>query len=361
MKKTLFLVPLAALALAACSNDEVTEQNTTQNQPKEIAFQAITQPGTRAAVDGTTFPTTLDMKVAAYQVEATGSSAGVYFDATTFKYQYVGGSSSGSGSYWGAETNAKYWPLTPAYINFLAIANANADNATGVTWGTNKADQVTIVMSENSSSQRDLMYAIGGAGVTQDGNTLTFPDKVDMEFKHAQAWIDFKVKAKTTVETAITVNSITLNGASYAGTYTVTHTNYDAKTSQSVAGAWSALGAKGKNSSDENTSVASEVASDATAIVVPGWSATALTANFATVGNGLMIVPDDAATDDFTSFTINYTYDSKTYEYTYTPASTQVEQKKHYIYEITFQLHEIYINPTVEDWADQSATSLTIQ
>lgn len=341
MKKSLFLIPVAALALAACSNDEVVEQNTTQNQPKEIAFQAITQPGTRAAVDGTAFPTTLDMMVTAYQVEATGGSAGVYFDATTFKYQYVGGSDSGSGSYWGGAT-AKYWPLTPAYINFLAIANANADNATGVTWGSNKADRVVIAMSDNSSAQRDLMYAIGNGEVTQSGNSLSFPGKVDMEFKHAQAWIDFKVKANSTVETAITINSITLTGAKYNGTYTVTHTAYNAKTGQGVAGAWSALG-------------------DAQNIAVPGWSATALTASFATVGNGLMIVPDDAATGDFTSFTINYTFDGKTYDYTYTPASTQVEQGKHYIYEITFRLHEIFINPTVTDWADQTATEIMYQ
>lgn len=348
MKKSLFILASAALVLAGCNNDVTLDENTAlagSNAQKEIAFSTLANTPKygprRAPIDGTTFPTTLDMKVAAYQVEATGGSAGVYFDATTFKYQYKGGSASGAGSYWGGET-AKYWPLTPAYINFLAVANANADNATGVTWGTNKADQVTIVMSDNSSAQRDLMYARGNGAVTQDGNTLTFPDKVDMEFKHAQAWIDFKVKAKTSVEEAITINSITLTGAKYNGTYTVTHTAYNAKTGQNVSGAWSDLGA-------------------AQNIAVPGWSATALTTSFATVGNGLLVVPDDnAETADFTSFTINYTFDEKTYEYTYTPASKNVDQKKHYIFEITFQLHEIFINPTVEDWADQSATPITI-
>ena len=344
MKKSLFLLATAALVLASCNNDvKIAENKTLSNEPQEIGFFPVTQnvkriaPVNRAAVDGTAFPTTLDMEVAAYQVEATGGAAGAYFDATTFKYQYKGGSASGSGSYWGG-TTARYWPLTPAYINFLALANANADNATGVTWGTNKADQVTIVMSDNSTAQRDLMYARGDGAVTQSGNTLAFPDKVDMEFKHAQAWIDFKVKANSSVETAITVNSITLTGAKYNGTYTVTHTGYNAKTGQSVAGAWTALG-------------------DAKNIAVPGWSATALTTSFVTVGNGLMIVPNDASTGDFTSFTIG----SKTYEYTYTPESTQVEQKKHYIYEITFQLHEIYINPTIVEWDDQTATAITIQ
>ena len=192
MKKSLFLISVAALAFAACTNYTTVEQNTV-NKPKEIAFSAFATPTTRAAVDGTTFPTGDAMMVTAYQVEATGGSAGVYFDATPFKYQYAGGSASGSGSYWGGNP-AKYWPLSPCYINFLAIANANADNATGVTWGTNKADQATIVMSDNSSAQRDLMYARGDGAVTQSGNSLSFPDKVDMVFKHAQAWIDFKVE-----------------------------------------------------------------------------------------------------------------------------------------------------------------------
>ena len=74
-----------------------------------------------------------------------------------------------------------------------------------------------------------------------------------------------------------------------------------------------------------------------------------------------MIVPDDTSADDFTSFTIAYSFDGKDYTYTYTPASKSVDQKKHYIYEITFQLHEIFINPSVEDWSDQSATAITIQ
>lgn len=343
MKKNLFFMAAALAFCFSCSNDATVEENNVAKQGKEIAFSAFATPNTRAAIDGTAFPTTLDMMVTAYQVSATGGSAGVYFDATPFKYQYAGGASAPAvnASYWGGDP-AKYWPLTPAYINFLAIANANADNATGVTWGANKADGVTIVMSDNSSAQRDLMYAIGNGAVTQSGNALTFPTKVDMEFKHAQAWIDFKVKAKTTVEEAIKINSIILTGAKYEGTFTVTHTNYNNNASQNVAGVWSALGA-------------------AKEIEVPGWTpATNLTSSFVTVGNGLMIVPDGTAADDFTSFTINYTYDGKNYAYTYTPSEKSVDQKKHYIYEITFQLHEIFINPTVEDWDDQSATAISI-
>jgi hypothetical protein len=332
MKKNLFFISVAVLALSSCNNDTVVDENLSANQPKEITFQAITTPTTRAAVDGTDFPTDVDMKVAAYQVEAEGGTAGEYFGATTF--------SKGT-TYWGA-TPAKFWPLTAAYINFLAIANANADNATGVTWTYPTDGKVAIVMSDNSSAQRDLMYAIGSGAVTQSTNALSFPAKIDMEFKHAQAWVDFKVKAKTDAETAITINSITLNGAVYEGKFTVTHTGYNANSSssQSVAGAWTDLGT-------------------AKPLAVPGWTAAALTTDFVTVANGLMIVPDDAVTSDMTGFTIDYTFDGKNYTYTYSDAKS-VDQAKHYIYEITFELHEVLVNPTVEDWADQSASSITV-
>lgn len=341
MKKSLFILAAAAVALASCSNDEVVSQNTTENQPKEIAFAPLAQKATRAAadtyqyaIDGTTFPTDLNMYVAAYQVEPTATN---YFAGTQFIYDNAGGTGASSG-YWGGAT-AKYWPLSPCYINFLAYANVTGSAAFN---GSNYASAAVITQTDNSSAQTDLMYATGNGEVTQSGNALTFPANVPMEFKHAQAWISFNVKAASSVETAITINSITLNGAKYAGTYTITYSNYNAKAAASVSGAWSSLGAA-KNQ------------------LVAGISSQALTTSFAAAGaNGIMIVPDDAATGDFTSFTINYTYDSKTYDYTFTPVNTNVDQGKHYIYNITFTLHEIFVSATVEDWADQTVNYVDV-
>lgn len=343
MKKFL-LIPVAALTFVACTSETIEFTDDAQ-QTREIAFAPLNQKATRAAdtyqyaIDGTTFPTDLNMYVAAYQVEPTATN---YFAGTQYIYNYAGGASASSG-YWGGAT-ARYWPLSACYINFLAYANvtgtANFD-------GTTPASAATITQSDNSSAQTDLMYAIGNGAVTQSGNTLTFPTKVDMEFKHAQAWMDFYVKANSTTETAITVNSITLKGAKYAGTYTITHTNYNANAGQTVSGAWSSLGG-------------------AADVAVPGWSsATALTTSLVHVGNGLMIVPDDnASTNDWTSFVVNYTFDGKTYDYEYTapaaPGAT-VEQAKHYVFNITFKLHEIFVQATVADWTDAAATNITIQ
>ena len=340
MKKLLFSV--AALAFCACSNDEVVSDSNAVVEPKEISFSPLAKPNTRAAadtyhyaIDGTTFPTDLNMYVAAYQVEPTTGdpASGVnYFEGTQFIYNNAGGTSASSG-YWGGAT-PRYWPLSPAYINFLAYANVTGSAAFDAT---NYASTAVITQIDNSSAQTDLMYAIGNGAVTQSGNTLTFPEKVDMQFKHAQAWMDFYVKAST--GGIITVNSITLKGAKYAGKYTITHTNYDAKTSQSVAGAWTELGA----------------AKEAT---VPGWTAAILTTAFVQVGKGLLIVPDDdTSTNDWTSFVVNYTLNGKTYNYEYTaptaPAAN-VDQTKHYVFNITFTTHEIFVAATVADWTDTS-------
>lgn len=335
MKKYLLLASVAALTFTSCSDQ--TAEFVGEQQAREISFAPVVKPTTRAAVDGTTFPTTLAMKVTAY--DATASTN--YFAATTFSY----GTSTWKGT--------KYWPFTPATINFLAIANANADNATGVTWGpssTNPTEQVQIVMSDNSTQQRDLMYACGTGTVTQTGtpaNTLNFPTNVPMQFKHAQAWVKFTVKAgDATSASAITVNSITLNSVSCNGTYLVTHTNWDqtkvardadASKNGSVAGVWSAYTPAG----------------NIVAVVAAGYSALSTSVqDYAS----LMVVPDQG----IASFTINYTIDGNTYDYTYTPASTALAQATKYTYNITLTLHEIEVAPTVADWTEGGPTDVSI-
>ena len=95
MKKNLFLIPVAALAFAACTNE--TTEYVGDTSPKEIAFKPIAQPSTRAAVDGTIFPD-VAMQVAAWDV----TNSRDFFTATTF---------TENATTW---KGGKYWPLSAA-------------------------------------------------------------------------------------------------------------------------------------------------------------------------------------------------------------------------------------------------------
>lgn len=336
MKKALILFSAAALALVSCAK----VQDVYTPESHEIAFQALTTPATRAAVDGTTFtPTT--MVVTAYDVTKTRE----FFAPTTF---------TKDATTW---KGGKYWPLSSAYINFWAYSELQASATPTLTWDATATTATwALVMTDNSSAQKDLMYAIGNGEVTQGGaapktpNTLTFPDNVPMTFKHAQAWVRFMADAYDTASGGkVTLTSITLNGAKYNGTYTITFTNFNDDESQSVAGAWGSLG-------------------DAASIAVPNWTPAIVAydsvGDGVYVGDGLLIVPDDnAATADFTSFTIAYTLDDNAYTYTYTPATAaaaNVDQAKKYTFKINFHLHEIEIAPDVTDWVEGGPTAVPI-
>lgn len=324
MKQSFIYLFAAVLALASCS--KVKDVYTGTPESREIAFSPLARPATRAAISDGTFPTTSTMKVAAYNVTAEAE----FFAPADFTY-------GNTGTLW---TGGKSWPLSPAVINFLAYAEFQGTTAT---WGTPSAASVALQMTDNSTAQKDLIYAIGTGTVTQSSNALTFPTSVSMSFLHAQAWISFNANAASGSGGRVTVNYIKLNGAKYSGTYTITMNNYNTD-SPSVSGAWSNLGA----APEEGVSISG-----------PG-SAIATTEGGTAIGNGLLIVPDPSNDADFTSFTINYTLDGKTYNYTYTPTSTNVLAGNKYIYNIVFSMHDIAISAAVAGWTTPDGINVNI-
>ena len=331
--KNLFLISAAALAFCACSNDEKIAENSASTQPQEIAFMPIAQPNTRAqySVTTTSFPDDNTMEVKAY---LTQPSAGGYFEKCTF--------SKGDGTTW---KGGKYWPLSDAKINFFAVSgyNLTVSHITIADALASATVNYTTANSYSQTTQSDIMYAFGRGEVTKTGNAIAFNggNAVSMQFKHALALVDFQVKGATSTETsAITVNSITLKDAKYNGTLTLTNTNASSESGEvTTAVSWSA---------DEAV----------TSVVVPGISSgTVITADYARIGNGLMIIPGTG----FTSFVINYSMNGNSYDYEYTPSpavsSTTANNK--YTYQITFKMHEIEIAPTVAEWTNTN-TPITI-
>ncbi len=327
MKKVLVLLSAAALVLVSCT--KVKDVYTGSPESRQIAFSPLAQPATKAPIADGTFPTTDTMKVAAYNVTAKAE----FFAPADFIY-------SNSGTLW---TGGKSWPLSPAVINFLAYSEFQGTTAT---WGTpSAASGVALQMTNNSVAQKDLIYAIGTGAVTQSNNALTFPTSVSMSFQHAQAWITFNANATAGSGDCVKVNYIKLNGAKYSGTFTVTMNNYD-KDSPTVSGVWSNLGS---------------ALADGVSIAGPESPiAYAASGNGTAIGNGLLIVPDGTDAGDFTSFTINYTLAEKTYNYTYTPSSTNVLAGNKYTYNIVFSLHDIAISAAVASWTTPDGINVNI-
>ena len=340
MKKHLYLFAAAAVALASCSSDDTIAENSSvsSNQQKEISLFAVNQKATRSTADGATFDTSYDIQVAAYDI----TNSREFFAEKTFSYV--------DADTW-KSTPATFWPLSATAISFLAYTELNPADASPVTW--TNTQTVVLKLKNNSSEQKDLMYACGYGAVTANGtNGLNFPTDVNMTFKHAQAWLAFTLNTDAASTGLIKVKSIKVNGAKYQGTYTVTHANWTSTTEgdHSVSGTWGDIevGFAGDNN-----------------VTVPGWSSTdqttALTTTPKTVGNGLLVVPNDVAESaDYTSFTITYELASKEYTYTYTPASLDLQQAKKYVFNITFKLHEIIIDPEVENWGSGSTTNIDV-
>ena len=157
-----------------------------------------------------------------------------------------------------------------------------------------------------------------------------------MAFKHAQSWLNFKVKASVA---GITITGITVHGGVYAGRATVTFDNYEYKYNDgshapTLSVAW------------DNFAAAKDASVHMTANHAVSNSA------YEAVGDGLIIVPQ---VDAFTGFTIYYTTaDSKAYSYTYTFADASEKPDfvagTQYIYHVFFNMHEIEIDASVANW-----------
>lgn len=332
MKKSLILFSVAALALVSCAK----VQDTYVGGPQEIAFNAITQPTTKAEVEGTVFPTGQDMYVAAYD-----ATKGVdFFAQTTFD-------EDGSTGKWKA-TPAKYWPMDAATINFLAYTGVPSGSYFHASPG--YAQSLEITLADNTSNQYDLMYACGRQSRARGASA----SDVAMNFKHAEALIKFTVKSAADYGSTLKLQSIVLTGAHYSGTYTVTHAGWNDDDNdpvvQAVSGLWSGVGTQDDVTRTPATADGWDVAGNAT-----------VTTTARQVGAGILVVPDDNdSTDDYTSFTINYTLDGNAYTYTYTPANLDVHQAKKYTFAITMTLNEIIIAPTVTDYVEENDNTVAV-
>lgn len=333
MKKHLYLFAAAAIALASCSSDDTIAENG-GNQQKEIAFTAISQKATRAIVSTATFPDNQEMYVTAYNT-ATSKD---YFTNITF---------DGDNTNKWTGNPAQYWPLSPTTLNFIGVTGIPKAN---ITWDSPTASAgASITWTHNGtladgSGMYDLMYATGQGTVAYGTgaavNQLIYGNNVAMAYNHALAQVAFRVKVYDDDYAGdIRITKIALDDMVTGATYTLSNSaNYDevAPAAQSASGVWA-------STTTANTDV-------------PGSNAFAssnMTESFQ--DNGAVVVPckDAAPTfNSFTGFKVYYTMNGSAGVYQYTPSAAEkvLTQGKKYIFDITFKLTEIKIDPSVTLW-----------
>ena len=346
MKKLFVFAASAMMVFASCTDNEIVYQNET---PQEISFFSVANKMTRAtqyAIDGTAF-THENMAVAAYLAAGTGVTTGDFFDGTTF--EKVGQAANFTGS--------KYWPIQASTLNFLAVAPVETgvstvfgSKASEVAPISNFAGKAVVTLTNNETNQYDVMYANATkAKANAQNEDLT----VDMEFQHALAWVNFTFKATSP---GITINNVTVNGANYNGTLTITNAGFNATTGMTLTPVWS----------NQSGLAAVEGVVPGKDVIIDNNQTKVLTieedeseSDIITWGKGLLVVPCTA-----TNFVINYSVtvgdDTHTYDYTYSTGLTWAMGKK-YNYNISMGLQEIQIAPTVSTWGTTDDTTVPIQ
>jgi hypothetical protein len=318
MKKFFFSI-LAVGALVACTKSEVKFDGET-----EIAFAPVSSVNTKVvgAIESTTYPTAENFLVWAYWQDVPAGSdknaftaATTYIDCKEFK--------NANNKLWKGAEKSYYWPKTGSLV-FACVSPADAPFMDGYKPSHTLAGEFTFnyANSNNTAETRDLLWANCAASYNE---ATAGVNGVPVEFRHALAWITFRVKGNGAAQGDYTINSLTLN--------------------QVMTGAHFKSAGNGSWES-HMTPLNYEVFTGSQAL-------TASLVDLETNPRGTLVIPQ-TQTADYTA-TLKYTNatgDNPINETIELKLGTAWEIGKHYIYEITFSPKEILIAPVVEDWVE---------
>lgn len=186
--KRFFFGAFGLLALASCSNDELTSVN---RDGDEIAFSVVTNSATRAA------------DVYCNNNKPSGFNVWATFNGQTYingdNVQYQGGK-------WVNTSGTRYWP--DGEVSFFA--HVNAGDAFNWNGGQPKIENFTV--GTDMATQQDLLYAVKTASKGTDG-------KAELNFRHALSQIVFQAK-NTNPNLYVEISGVSVCKVKNQGTFT---------------------------------------------------------------------------------------------------------------------------------------------
>lgn len=189
--KSFFFGAFGLLALASCSNDELTSVN---RDGDEIAFSVVTNPATRAA----------DVycnqnKPTSFKVWATYNNA-TYINGDQITYE---------NNKWVNKSGTRYWP-DGGEVTFYAQVNADDE----FKWNDGSNVQIeNFTVAANVTEQKDLLYAVKKQSKGEENNTAT------LNFRHALSQIVFRAK-NTNKNLYVEISGVSVCKVKNQGTFT---------------------------------------------------------------------------------------------------------------------------------------------
>ena len=365
MKKFLLLYVLASVSLASCVNDESLELT---QQPKKLSFEApVMKTQSRALygeIQGADYPITESFMVFAKQHtgdltdwESAGNfwvkeNAGVA--ALEVKYDNTEG-------YWDTDTD-HYWPSGDVKLSFGAYSPAVLNTGATATYKNTGLTVANFEVNATVANQVDLMYS--GPILNKSYAVETDKDGVDITFKHALSSVVFSA-IDADANANYTINSIKVKGKFLKKGTFCENLSWSNGNATGTAGWISVSG----NEEATGTEYALATGSNFTV----GTSSTVITEKT----SALLTIPHtDQQLDEDATVTITYVVTplsgAASYNATKTVKLADFKQPdgnpitsweigKRYTYQFSFGgTSKIFFKPSVTDWADGGAATLTI-
>lgn len=240
MKKHLFFVALAGVALASCVKNEVEAPATKEAKIGFAAPVLYSNVDTKATVYGEigehqytgsgTYSYPREESFRIFAVEHSGALTS-WADATATEFNNTGISYNGSLDAWAPLTESDgyyYWPDNKM-LSFAAVSPAELD-VTGVT-ATYGAQGVTIqdfVVAADPAKQYDLLFSkrsVNNTAANMIDSNAGFYSGIPIVFQHALSSIHFSLKKDASVTETVTLVGITLKNAVSKATFNEKITN----------------------------------------------------------------------------------------------------------------------------------------
>lgn len=345
---------LGVAALAACTKTSVSYE-----QPGEIALAPVTRANmTKAAITGTTFPTTNVMGVYAFYNagKLAGTLKDVFLDGSAAylnNVEFVNRTGSGN---WGGSTSY-YWPKTGSLV-FAAYSPKAADLAYDAAKDEfSTKTETDYVQSADLAKTVDLLWS-PMTDKSHDKTTISVP----MVFNHAMSWVTVQaVAANTESEGKFKVKSVKLNGIVNKGTFKTAGATIDWTPSTATVDV--------KTLSVFSNEAYTEIPKMTPAVVLEN------------VEKGTVVIPQSLG--DAVTLTVVFSQVMPTGAWsadqnlTFTLNKCKVgepavelnkwDNGKHYIYTLNFNIkgaageNEILIKPTLTDWENVTANGINAQ